>query len=262
MKWHELGKKIEKYIRPATFPLAIKIIYDELDLPEKFKRPPTRNFFCQNLTMARKYGWTMLVKPEDCICLLARGVFQWEKFLDPESTGLLNFSVGLYAKDVQSELKFVKSLEILDHGVKGIVISPLAWTKIIPDVVLIYGNAAQMMRLIQSYLYIKGDGTMKFTAAGRIGSCHDGIVKVFRNKEPKLVVLGNGDRVWGMAQDDELLFSFHADNLENLVKGLELTHKAGLKYPIPNYMNFTPGFQKDFRKKAEKRAGTTIKKNK
>ncbi|MBD3230403.1 MAG: hypothetical protein GF329_19645 [Candidatus Lokiarchaeota archaeon] len=259
MKWHDFGKKINKYIRPATFPLAIKIIFDESPLPNTFKKPPKKNFFCQNLTMSRKYGWTILVKPEDCICLLARGVFRWDKVENYESLGLLNFSVGLYSKDIDSELKFVENLQLLHKSPKAIVISPLEWTKIEPDVVLIYGNAAQMMRLIQSYLFLIG-GTMNFTSAGRIGSCHDGIVKTYLEKEPQLVILGNGDRVWGMTQDDELLFSIPAEKLDHLIKGLEKTHKAGLRYPIPNYMNFTPGFQKKFKKQAEKRASSTIKK--
>jgi hypothetical protein len=41
---------------------------------------------------------------------------------------------------------------------------------------------------------------------------------------------------------------------------LEKTHSAGLRYPIPKYMNYTPGFQSKFKTKAKERAqGTLIK---
>jgi hypothetical protein len=42
------------------------------------------------------------------------------------------------------------------------------------------------------------------------------------------------------------------------MKGLEATHKAGLKYPIPTYMIYAPGFQEFFENNAFERAGGSI----
>jgi uncharacterized protein (DUF169 family) len=207
--------------------------------------------------MARRYGWTIKVLPEDCSCLLARGAYGWEETDVSNAGNLLSFSLGLYASSVENERRFAESLQRLERAAKGVVISPLEWTKIEPDVVLIYGNAAQMMRLIQAYLYVKG-GVLNFSATGRAGSCTDGIVKAVTNQEPRLVILGNGDRVWGMAQDDELLFALPSSQLDDLLEGLEATHKAGLRYPVPTYMNFAPGFQSEFEDRALERSGTTI----
>ena len=256
-KWHRAGAIISKYVRPATFPLAVRIARDDADLDGDFRRPPTKNFLCQNLTMARRYGWTIKVLPEDCSCLIARGVYRWDQADASDASGLLDFSLGLYASSVENEKRFVESLQPLEQAAKGVVISPLERTKIEPDVVLIYGNAAQMMRLIQSYLYVKG-GVLNFSATGRAGSCSDGIVKAFMNQEPRLVILGNGDRVWAMAQDDELLFALPSSQLDDLLEGLETTHKAGLRYPVPSYMNFAPGFQAEFEQRALQRSGTTL----
>jgi hypothetical protein len=41
---------------------------------------------------------------------------------------------------------------------------------------------------------------------------------------------------------------------------LEKTHAAGLRYPIPQYMNYAPGFQASFEQTAIDRAGGTIEK--
>ncbi len=113
------------------------------------------------------------------------------------------------------------------------------------------------MRLIQAYLYIKG-GVLNFTSAGRGASCHEGVIKGLQTNEPQLVIPGNGDRVWGGAEDSEVLFSIPKDKLNIVIEGLEATHKAGLRYPIPKYMNYNPGFQAAFKEKAKARAGGTV----
>ena len=44
---------------------------------------------------------------------------------------------------------------------------------------------------------------MEFSAAGRVGSCHEGVIKTIKTQKPQYVTLGNGDRIWGGAQDHE-----------------------------------------------------------
>ena len=131
----------------------------------------------------------------------------------------------------------------------------------VPDIVQIYCLPAQAMRLTQAYLYMEG-GMLDFTDAGRIGSCHIGVIKTFQTGKPQLVILGNGDRVWGGAEDYEVMYSIPRSKLEIIIEGLEATHRAGLRYPIPKYMNYKPGFQTSFRRKAVERAGGTLIKDK
>ena len=86
----------------------------------------------------------------------------------------------------------------------------------------------------------------------------DGVIKTFQTNKPQLVILGNGDRVWGGAEDHEVMYSIPGSKLDVIIEGLEATHSAGLRYPIPKYMNYKPGFQDAFRKRAKKRAGGTL----
>jgi uncharacterized protein (DUF169 family) len=166
----------------------------------------------------------------------------------------------LYAKDLDTSKKLEQHLYFLDNEYIGLVISPLSRTKIRPDVIQVYCNPAQAMRITQSYLYMKG-GVLKFTDMGRIGSCHLGVIKTFQTDEPQLVILGNGDRVWGGAEDNEIMYSIPKSKVSVVIEGLEATHTAGLRYPIPKYMNYKPGFQLNFKKRAEKRAGGTLVKD-
>ena len=119
----------------------------------------------------------------------------------------------------------------------------------------------QAIRLTQAYLYMEG-GMLEFTDAARIGSCHIGIIKTIQTDNPQLVILGNGDRIWGGTEDHEAMYSIPRSKLEMIIEGLEATHKAGLRYPISKYMNYKPGFQEDFAKKALKRVGGTLIKEK
>jgi uncharacterized protein (DUF169 family) len=199
----------------------------------------------------------MLLTDKDINCRFARTIYGWDPIPEQPEDSAHAFNIGLYAKDLQTSQKLDKHIHRLNNGFHGMVISPLVRTKVVPDVVLIYCIPAQAMRLIQGYLYCEG-GVLEFTAAGRMGSCHEGVVKSILTNKPQLVILGNGDRIWGGAQDSEVMFSCPHDKLYVLMEGLETTQKAGLRYPIPTYMNYTPGFQESFEKEAIRRAGGTI----
>jgi uncharacterized protein (DUF169 family) len=256
-----IGAKIEQYIRPSTFPLAVKIIQSGMELPSGLKRPSThlnlKNFVCQNFKISRSYGWTMGIREDDINCLLARSIYGWEPITEETARWMNLFSIGLYAKDAATSEKLSQYLHRFEKGIEGLVISPLTKTKVVPDVVLIYCLPAQVMRFVQSYLYMEG-GVLEFSSAGRIGSCHEGVVKTIQTNKPQIVMLGNGDRIWGGAQDSEVMFACPHAKLETLANGLEATHAAGLRYPIPAYMNYSPGFQEEFEKAAMARAGSTI----
>jgi uncharacterized protein (DUF169 family) len=262
-KYWAYGKKFEEYLRPSSFPIAIKFIKDETEIPKNCKRPKSdlkiQTFICQTCKMVRSYGWTMAMTEEDCSCKLARYIYGWDPLTEEAINFANQFSVGLYAKDLETSKKWQEKMYLLKEKYSGIIISPLTRTKIEPDIVQIYCNPAQIMRLIQAYLYHKG-GVLEFTSAGRGASCHEGVIKPYQTDEPQVVIPGNGDRVWGGAEDSEMLFSIPKSKLTIVLDGLEATHKAGLRYPIPKYMNYNPGFQSSFEKRAKKRAGGTIAK--
>ena len=262
-KYREYGSRIEALIRPATFPLAVKLIKGNSEILPEYKRPSRdmklQNFICQNFKMARSYGWTMALTEDDINCKPARSIYGWDRPSGDYAEWGQAFTVGLYDKDAESAAKFAQHLYPLNNEYSGLIISPLARTKVVPDTILVYCLPAQAMRFVQGYLYLEG-GVLEFSAAGRVGSCHEGVAKTLITNKPQYVTLGNGDRIWGGAQDFEVMFSCPGEKLDILMEGLEKTHAAGLRYPIPQYMNYTPGFQDNFEKTAMDRAGGTIRK--
>ncbi|MFX1452964.1 MAG: DUF169 domain-containing protein [Promethearchaeota archaeon] len=263
-KWQDYGLKFDKYLRTNTFPLAFRLLGEDEKFPEKCRRPKKdfgfKIFVCQAIKMARHYGWTIGVNQEDNACHIVSPLLNWVKMpVDQAKTFLTQFMVGLYAKNAKVMETYLSNLTYLQIKNNGLVVSPLSWTKVEPSMVAIYCNPAQVMRLTQAYLY--GDeevGQIMSSSSGRAGTCHDGIVQTLITNQPRIVIPGNGDRVWGMTQDHEMLFTIPADKVGQVISGLEITHKAGLRYPIPTYMRFEPGFQPTFEKRAVERAGRTI----
>jgi hypothetical protein len=64
----------------------------------------------------------------------------------------------------------------------------------------------------------------------------------------------------GMDSEIWVIYACPGAKLDILIEGLEKTCTAGLRYPIPQYMNYSPGFQTSFEKAAIARAGGTIEK--
>jgi hypothetical protein len=48
--------------------------------------------------------------------------------------------------------------------------------------------------------------------------------------------------MFGQTQDDEMAFSIPASKLGVVMEGLQSTHKNGIRYPIPTFMNYTAKF--------------------
>jgi len=48
-RYHEYGNKLEKYLMLETFPLGVKLLRDQNDIPLNFKQP--KKDFCFHLSL-------------------------------------------------------------------------------------------------------------------------------------------------------------------------------------------------------------------
>jgi len=234
-----IGKSLEEILRPQTYPLAVKLVKDESDFPERTRRPEQKIAVCQALTMSRRYGWTMGITEKDSGCPGVSLAYGWTKTVD-EAT-LVEFFLGAgYASDEAAAKTIVNNFDRLEPGkYGGVVVSPLTRTKIVPDVILVYGNPAQIMRLIQGAMYKEGK-KVKSELAGMSASCTGGIARTFNTGECQVVVPGNGDRIFAATQDHEMLFAIPAAKAEDIIAGMKAQQLA--KYPIPVVLSIPPPF--------------------
>ncbi|MFW9993985.1 MAG: DUF169 domain-containing protein [Candidatus Odinarchaeota archaeon] len=238
-KWTNIGKALEEILRPQTYPLAVKLVKNESEFPERTRKPEQKIAICQALTLSRRYGWTMGITGNDSGCPGASLAYGWPQTID--GSMLAQFFLGAgYASDEAGAERIVENLDRLEEGkFGGIVISPLTRTKIIPDIILVYGSPAQIMRLIQGAMYKEGK-KVKCELAGVAASCTGSIIRTFNTGEYQVVVLGNGDRVFAGSQDSEMLFAIPAAKADEIIAGMKAQQFA--KYPIPVTLQMPPPF--------------------
>ena len=95
----EVDQILNTYIRPLTFPVAIKMLKSEDEIPEKTRRPfqqlKKKVAICQGIGMSRKLGWAVAMGKEDMQCSLGAAPFGFFKNIDFFDEG--NLAAGMFA---------------------------------------------------------------------------------------------------------------------------------------------------------------------
>jgi uncharacterized protein (DUF169 family) len=242
-----LDEALGRYIRPDTFPLAIRMLQRGEAIPEGVKVPSQSMgeqwIVCQSIGVARRYGWSIAVGREDVICPLAAIAFGFRR---PNDEYLKGFAaVGMYCKDEEAAANLEASVWKFEPGAYDYVcVAPLNRASFEPHVIAIYANSAQVLRLVHASLYKRG-GRVVSTSGGRL-DCAEIVIQTMTTNEPKVILPCTGDRVFGMAQDTEMAFAFPWSCAQEIVEGLEGTHKGGTRYPITVAMRETVTMPKSY----------------
>ena len=242
-----LNGHLEKHLRVSTFPVAIKSFAPGAPLPAKAKRPAKdlgiKVAICQSIGFARRYGWTLAFSGDDLACPIAKAAFGFADRNAYYSSGAL--ADGMYASCREAGARFEDALPKYDRNEVGaVVVGPLSRIDFAPDTVLVYGNSAQVLRLVNAALFEKG-GSMRSECTGR-GDCADIVIKGRRTGEPQVILPCYGDRIFGMTADDEMAFTFPFAMAEEVVEGLEKTHSGGVRYPVPVFLRYQAEFPKTY----------------
>lgn len=225
---------LNEYIRPATYPVAIKVSREPI-LPEKARRPLTGFGYpltiCQGVALVRRFGWVLGFLKEDHACPVSHIILGLAEEPDFIKDGSIVYP--LYTETLDAGARTQQVTPKLPVGEVGsLVLAPLHRAAFDPDVVLVYGNPAQMARLIQGALYKHG-GVIESKFMGR-GACGGEIVVPFREQKYNLVIPGGGEKAFALTMDDEMVFAAPWSKLSDMLDGIVATHKAGaVRLPSP-----------------------------
>ncbi len=235
----QVDRKLSQFLRPATYPIALSVVDSPGELPPAFAQAaqrPNPMLVCQGVTLARRYGWKVCLKPQDMVCPLGAMALGFappsDAFLAGHS-GVPNWVCDDAARAVVAE--GIPKLPLRREGV--LIAEPLAQAQWQPQLIIVYGNPAQMVRLVQALVH-HGGRAMSFSALGGIG-CASYISQALITGQCQMVPCGAGDRIFAMAQDDEMAFAIPAGQVEPVLAGLEATSRAGLRYPVTPYLRFS-----------------------
>ncbi len=247
------GNTLSQLLRLHTRPLSVRLLRAGEEFPKRVHRPTRllrhKITICQGITMARRYGWRVGLIHDDVCCaaaLIAYGWVQKEPPLDEVADLML---AANYAENTEAAHRQIEAIPRLGKGeYPGLILAPLELTSWESDLVMIYGNPAQIMRLVHAATYYDGRA-IGSSFGGRAASCAEGIIRGFQTNECQVVIPGGGDRVFAMTGDDELAFTAPARLIDQIIEGLRLSgRQVGMAYPIPFYQAFEPRFPQAYQK--------------
>jgi MtaA/CmuA family methyltransferase len=232
-------RELQTYIRPQTFPVAVRMLKPGEPIPDKARRP-ARDFKklsmnCQVIDMARRYGWMIALTREDHICSLGIAALGFERPNHLLNSGTL--CEGMYTETKTAGERSEAAVDRFAPGeYHALLVAPLDRAPFEPHFVCIYANPAQVMRLTQAALWKRG-GKLTSSFGGRI-DCSEIIVTTMRTDEPQVILPCSGDRIFGQTQDHEMAFTIPWSKMEEIVEGLRGTHAGGIRYPITQFMEY------------------------
>jgi len=233
-KWETIVRKLEALLRLRTFPVAMYLLEDpeELDRNRWVRRPTKGLTLCQLISMVRTFDWTVGVRADEfnSECGSIVGLFDYKDL--PEELRNGAFRSLVWCKTKEDGRKFEESIQRIPSGkYKALILAPLVYSSTDPDIVLVYGNPAQMILMINALQFTDYE-RFQFFCVGE-SSCSDAIAGCYLTGKPSLTIPCYGERRYGHAQDDELVMGLPPAYVEKAEKNLEELYKRGICYPVP-----------------------------
>ncbi|MFO7797392.1 MAG: DUF169 domain-containing protein [Promethearchaeati archaeon] len=238
--YKKIGQKLIDKLKLQTYPIAVKLIKENEEVSSNALRP--LDVFgreipaCLSYTWCRRSGFSFFLKGEDIVCKpISIRNFGFEKVDDPNVVFEAWEKKAGYKKNMVAEKGSRECDATLEFGeFKGLVVSPLHASIIIPDVIMIYCTPLILSHLILSATY-NGDYITSYFN-GMESSCKEGIIRTFTTNQCQVVAPGMGDRVLAGVQDFEMIFSIPESKLKEVNDNLFLAgNKINPKpFGIPN----------------------------
>jgi len=228
--WAGLSREMDCLLRLKASPVAYKRLEKaaELDKIPELVRLDRRASFCQVPAMVRTMGLTIGATRENFgdRCARINGLAPTTK--EQVAWEAESFGHSWFA-NVEEARKQMAAYPLVPPG-EAIVLAPLAAGKFYPDVILIYGNPAQMM-LLMNGLQFKDYERFQFFFIGE-GSCADGVAQCYTTGKPALTIPCLGERSFGAVTEDEMVMALPPGMMAKAVEGLQTLRARGIVYPI------------------------------
>jgi len=220
-KMHKDAEDLERHLRLQTYPLAIKLLRSESEIPAEAQRPQRdeglRYNVCQTFALSRRNGYTIAMLKDDMYCfepVVGYGMGEPpQEFLDGQNR---------YPGDVETPeagRRYAEQFPRLKAGEYiGVVSAPLARATFEPDVVTIYCNSSQLVVLLMAREYKSGENLP--TALSGHAACVYGIVPAIQEGKYQVAVPCRGDHITAMAGDDEMIFTVPMQEFDEFMLGL------------------------------------------
>ena len=218
---HNDAADLERFLRLQTYPLAIKLLRAEAEIPADAIRPKRdqghQYNLCQTFALSRRNGSTIAMLKEDMYCfepVIGYGMgVPPQEFLDGENR---------FPGDVETReagRRYAEQFPRLEAGeYVGVLSAPLGIADFLPDAVTIYCDSSQLVVLLMAREYKTG-GNLPTALSGH-AACVYGVIPALQSGAYQVAVPCRGDHITAMAADDEMIFTIAWQKFDEFMTGL------------------------------------------
>lgn len=231
---NKIGEDFARLLRVRTIPVGINFFKSVEDIPESFKIIKKKRPFCSIVGLARYYEIPVAISEKDIggMC----GGFDGPFGLSQRDFGMENKLVGYFGETVEDVNGIFADMVSVNEKYVAFGIAPITTMDIIPQLVMIWGNPAQMSTLAYAHTWHSGGKRVELATNGHGGSCYEALVVPFVKNKVTLALADAGDRRHGYASDDDMILSVPIDRLERLYDGFLKNQHT--RHAMPTIYNF------------------------
>ena len=236
----ELAGEIKERVCLTNMPIGISFIKDEVDIPDKARRPSLRGMawpFCLSENIVRVLGWTIALTLADHFCMFGAaglGHMELPEYLQNGAIGCQHTKTRKLGLQIQ---EWVEAHFLKPESAKGIMLTPATDPLFVPQAVFIYGNPTQVGKIAKGIAWYRGEPV--YGTAGAFGCCIVAASSAITNRTPRVVIPSAGAKILGHCEENEILIALPVEDLPHIVAGMKATDFL-LPYPTGKYLMIEP----------------------
>ena len=229
----EICENLNRFLGLRSHLIAIRMLRSEDEIPAGTVRPlqDTEHHLsmCQAFSLVRRQGQTIAMMHQDNWCVEPVIGFGYTEVPEYFLTGANRYPES--ASSLEAGARWAKNMPKLEPGqYVGVLAAPWESAEFEPDVVLMYCDPAQLTHLLIAVNWI--DGSDVYSQLSGHSACVYAVVPAMLKHDFYVTVPCIGDRKHGVAQDNEMIFTFTPDKADALVEGLHTTAVTQVGFPI------------------------------
>jgi uncharacterized protein (DUF169 family) len=227
---NKYGSDLLNMLVLRTYPIAIKMLKDESEIPQGAVRPKKdlgeHYSACQAFGIVRRRGTTLAMFIEDHWCfepIIGYGL------AEPPKEYLEGAGSDFFIQNKEAAKARNNSIPILPYGkYAGMVLASLHKANFVPDLTVIYCNATQLRHML--FAMMLKNGYRVTSTLDPIWSCIHSVVPSLLTGECEVTVPDPGEYERGGVGDDEMMLSVPTERMEELMSGVYHYDKMGMGY--------------------------------
>ena len=233
----QIDEALNFHIKLRTFPIAIRMCTSGEEIPQEAKLPlrdlGVKINTCEGIAMARYYGYTVAIRKEDENCSAGALFLGFLPFKRAHLEGNIQYPPCTTKEALAKNAQAMKN-DSLEYGkYEYMLLAPLKNAAFEPHVILLYGNPAQIGRLVVGAFSQTGEPLVSRTRGS--GSCSN-ITRTMIEDECTPNLPGLSDMRIAGCPDYEANFIMPLSKIEKTIEGLVATQKMGYRYPFAPYL--------------------------